>query len=558
MLLGIDVGGTFTDAVVLDGKFVVAKAKAPTTHGDLLTGILAALDRALAGIDQSSIRRVALSTTIVTNALIEGRTDKVGLCLMPGPGADIAPLVPDESCLLSGYIDHRGREVQPPLQAEVDAACEVFKDCRVYAVVGKFAVRNPRHELAVAGWIKQKARPGNITLSSGVAGGLNFWRRTNSAFYNAAVWRQFNKFTAAIKAAVQQRGITAPVYILKADGGTMPLETAGLLPVETIFTGPAASVLGIMAMAPVDRPAVSLDIGGTTTDIALWQQGLPLYAGRGAVINGYPTAVRAFRLKSVGIGGDSFVRREDGRILVGPMRKGPAMALGGSEPAVSDAMIVAGLAGFGDRKRALDAMRKVAKGEQDPVSVAREVLNEAAVIIQRAVREMIEEQAAEPVYRVEDIIHGKRFSPELIVGVGGAAAGLVPLVAEMLHVQGMIPDGAMVANAVGAAVARPTIDITLRADTEQGLYTVAELGIQDKIPGRRFTLADGSELAARYLRERARQSGIALTETEMMQQEEFNLVRGFRSTGKIMTCRMQIKPGVLTEVAPFSAKEGVS
>lgn len=558
MLLGIDVGGTFTDAVVVDAGCVITKAKAPTTHNNLLEGILAALDKALTGIDQSLISRVALSTTIVTNALVEGRTDKVGLCLMPGPGADIAALVPDECCLLSGYIDHRGREVGPPLKEEAESACEVFKNCEVYAVAGKFAVRNPSHELAVAGWIRQKAKPRSITLGSRVAGGLNFWRRANSAFYNAAVWRQFNEFAAAIKAAVKQRGIAAPVYILKADGGTMPLETAGMLPVETIFTGPAASVLGIMAMAPVDRPAVSLDIGGTTTDIALWQHGLPLFAGRGAVINGYPTAVRAYRLKSVGVGGDSFVRRETGKIKVGPMRLGPAMALGGNNPAVSDAMIVAGLADFGDKKTAFDAMRQVAKHGQEPEAAAREVLSEAACIIRKAIMEMIEEQAAEPVYRVEDIVHNKRFVPELLVGVGGAAGGLVPVVAEMLEVQGIIPDGAMVANAVGAAVARPTIDITLRADTEQGLYTVAELGVQDKIPGRRFNLADCGELAKRYLRERAQQSGIPLSETEITQQEEFNLVRGFRTTGKIMTCRMQIKPGVLTEVAAFNSKEGLS
>lgn len=558
MLLGIDVGGTFTDAVLVDDGHVVAKAKAPTTHEDLLEGILAALDKALTGTDKRLVSRVALSTTIVTNALIEGRTDKVGLCLIPGPGVDIAPLVPDKCYLLSGYIDHRGREIEAPSQKEVEAACEVFRDCKVYAVVGKFAVRNPRHETAVAGWISRKAAPQNITLGSSIAGGLNFWRRANAAFYNAAVWRQFSSFAAAVETALRQRDIAAPVYILKADGGTMPLEAAGALPVETIFTGPAASVLGIMAMTHIDRPAVSLDIGGTTTDIALWQHGLPLFAERGAAINGYPTSVRAFRLKSVGVGGDSFVRRENGRIQVGPMRLGPAMAVGGNQPAVSDAMIVAGNADFGDRRRALDAMRDIAEPGQQPEDAAREVLAEAARIIRDAIGEMISEQAAEPVYRVEDIVRNQRFAPELLVGVGGAADGLVPVVAQMMQLQAVIPDGAMVANAVGAAVARPTIDITLRADTEQGFYTVAELGIQDSIPSRNFTFSGCSELALRYLNERARQAGIPQAETEIMQQEEFNLVRGFRTTGKIMTCRMQIKPGVLTEVSAFNSKEGLS
>lgn len=126
---------------------------------------------------------------------------------------------------------------------------------------------------------------------------------------------------------MQQRGITAPVHILKGDGGTMPLDAALEQPVEAVFTGPAASVLGIEALAAPELNSISLDVGGTTTDIAFWEKGMPLMSRHGAVISGYPTAVRAFHMRSIGIGGDSRIaRREDGSYQVGPEREGVAAA----------------------------------------------------------------------------------------------------------------------------------------------------------------------------------------------------------------------------------------
>ncbi|MEN6412766.1 MAG: hydantoinase/oxoprolinase family protein [Veillonellales bacterium] len=557
MLLGIDVGGTFTDAVVVAAGKVIVQVKTPTTHGQLLAGILTALDKAMIGIDSGEIERVALSTTIVTNTLVEGKTDPVGLCLLPGPGMDLSGMIPAKSYRLAGSIDHRGREVVEPDRLAVHDACRDFTDCDVFAVSGKFSVRNPKQELQVARWIRETADPNYISLGSAVSGTLNFWRRTNSAYYNAAVWRQFGVFAADIETALAQRDVTAPVYVLKADGGTMPLAAAKEQPVEAIFTGPAASVLGIMAMHDNHLPAISLDIGGTTTDIALWQEGVPLFAARGANISGYPTAVRAFWLKSVGLGGDSFVRRENGKLKIGPMRRGPAMAMGGDQPTVSDAMIVAGKASFGDETRAYEAMTQVAASDQTPQETARMVMEAAAEIIWQSVEAMLDEQVAAPVYRVEDVVHSNRFLPRWVIGVGGAAGGLAPLVAKKYQVPCVVPEGAMVANAVGAAVARPTIDITLRADTAQGYFTIAELGLRQRLTKQHFGLADAGELASQYLSERAKQAAMSVSEVETLQAEEFNLVRGFSTAGKIITCRRQIKPGVLMNISGFSQKGAV-
>jgi N-methylhydantoinase A/oxoprolinase/acetone carboxylase beta subunit len=549
MLLGIDVGGTFTDAVIVgDGK-VLAQAKAQTTHDDLLIGVLDSMDMVLGGINVEQIERVALSTTIVTNAVVEGKTDRVGLLLMPGPGMDITEMLPVSPYILSGYIDHRGREVAKPARQEVEEACDFHADKDIFAVAGKFAVRNPAHELAVKNWLTEIANPAYISTGAALAGALNYPRRVNSAYFNSAVWRHFGRFAAAIKGALAERGVTAPVFILKADGGTVPLAAAAEQPVEAVFTGPAASVLGIMALTTIKGEAVSLDIGGTTTDIALWRSGVPLFAERGAKVNSYPTAVRSFWLNSVGVGGDSYVRRENGELKVGPMRQGPAMAVGGSKPTVTDAMLVAGLASFGDLARATEAMRQVAIPGETPEETARNVLAKAADIIYRAIEKMIDERAAEPVYRVDDIVHASRPSPQEVVGVGGAAVGLVPTVAQRLGVTYQVPRWAMVANAIGAAVARPTMEVTLRADTAQGYYTIAELGLKADLPTKRFSLEEAVSLATTHLAQRAGQAGVALAEIEPTFAEEFNLVRGFNTTGKIITCRLQIKPGAASGIS---------
>ena len=552
MLLGLDVGGTFTDGVaILDGK-VVSVVKTPTTHENLLIGILTVIDQVVKEVGSLKFTRIALSTTVVTNALVEGTIDSVGLCIIPGPGMDISPILPVEPYVLSGYVDHRGHVIAEPRREEVVAACQHFDNLDIFAISGKFSVRNPCCELAVAQWVESQSNPAHVTMGSRMTGMLNFLRRTNSAYYNAAVYRKFNKFAKAAEKALISRGIYAPVYVLKADGGTLPLLAARQYPVEAIFTGPAASVLGIMALKATNVPTLSLDIGGTTTDLALWQNGAPLLAEDGASIGGFATSIRAFRLSSVGLGGDSFVRREEGVLKIGPMRCGAAMAVGGSSPTVTDAMIVTSLIDYGDRQLAVKAMNLISEPGQTASEVAEAVLDQAVSMICQSVTKMLGEQTERPVYRVEDIINPPRLVLEGIIGVGGAAPGLVPLVARRLGLEYVLPSQGMVANAIGAAVARPTIDITLRADTAAGYYTVPELGIKKKLPNGRFMLAEAYKLAADHLAELAGIRGICLGATEIIQSEEFNVIQGFRTVGKIITCRMQVKPGVTMDI-----KEGL-
>ena len=164
---------------------------------------------------------------------------------------------------------------------------------------------------------------------------------------------------------------------------------------------------------------------------------------------------------------------------------------------------------------------------------------------------MIAEQAAEPVYIVNDIVHQSPLIPQTVIGIGGAAPGLTPLVAAHMGTGCFIPEGVEVANAIGAAVARPTVDITFRADTAQGFYTVAELGIKEKLSVRHLSGQQAREMAASYLARRAEKVGIPSGDMSIVFEEEFNLIRGFSTIGKILTCRVQVRPGVL---ATFSDK----
>lgn len=539
MLLGIDVGGTFTDAVILEQGEIAAQAKRATTHDDVLHCVLAALDAVLQPELAAKLERVVISSTIVTNALTEGRLDEVFLAVIAGPGMNIAGHLPVTPCYLQGYVDHRGK-----ITAQLDLLKLLKQRGKgVAAVSGKFSVRNPQleyqaeHELKKCGYKK-------IFLGSGLSGELNFVRRTNSAYFAAQVYELFAHFCERIREALAERGIHAPVHILKADGGTLPLAVALEQPVEAVFTGPAASVLGIEALAAPTVNSISFDVGGTTTDIAFWENGLPLMAKRGAVINGFPTAVRAFHMRSVGIGGDSRIHKTAEGYTVGPEREGPAAAVGGEAATLSDALIVAGYVSFGDTARSLAALEKFG-GE--PQLEAQKIIASAVGIIRETIEAMLDEWAKQPVYTVDDVIRGTEFVPAQLIGVGGGAPGLIKALGEAMELPVEIPAGAMVANAIGAAVARPTLSAGLRADTTEGFYIIPESGRRERLP-KHFTQKVAEELLSSWLCEQTEDWQLPDAETELVSCEHFRTVHGYYDTGDIYNLRMQLRPGILYKV----------
>ena len=545
MLLGVDVGGTFTDAVLVDNGMIIKQAKVKTTQEEVLRGMLQALDIVLAGNEPDAISRVVVSSTIVTNTLTEGKTEPVFLAVMAGPGMSTKGRFPTEPYLAEGYVDHRGQIIKSAsVNEKIVKTMSAGKE--VAAVSGKFAVRNQKNEQELRVQLKEAGFK-RIFMGSEISGELNFVRRTNSAYFSAAVYNKFKDFIGQVEDSIRRRGIAAQVQILKADGGTIPLAAALEQPVETVFTGPAASVLGIEALNAPSVNAISLDVGGTTTDIAFWSGGFPLLANRGAKIAGYPTAVRAFHMRSIGLGGDSRIRKTDKGFTVGPDRVGPAMAIGGTEPTLSDALIALRCVSFGDEGKALEAMMSL-KGTNDTVeAIAEQIVLAAVTKIEDTIAEMILEWNLQPVYTVNDVIKGTEFVPEKLIGVGGAAPGLIPVLAMKMGLPVEIPVGAMVANAVGAAVSRPTLTATLRVDTTEGYYIIPEAGIREKIQ-RGFSRSTAEEILAAWLFEQADKWKMEARSAEVMTYEEFPTIHNYYTTGKIIYLKMQLKPGILHTV----------
>lgn len=565
MLLGLDVGGTFTDAVIIDGHRVVATAKRRTTKDNLMNGIGEALDAVLEGYDTSNIEQVTLSTTVVTNTIVEEKEQVVDLYVVTGPGRNVDDIFPVKPIYLQGYTDHRGIVVErTPADAVRGIAnmVQTRSGTDLAAVSAKFGVRNPQEELSITEELKNTYHA--ISNGSLLSGSLNFPRRTISAYFNSAVTPVFTVFKKNVEDALSARNIVAPLHILKADGGSLPVEHMVSRPVETAFTGPAATVLGLSALGVIgNQHTVALDIGGTTTDISLWKHGRPLMTKNGVSIREYPSAVRSFAVTSVGIGGESVVRLKNGNLTVGPERVGPSVALGGIEPTLGDALIVLGHANYGDFNLASRALQDLADAIQATLrsknvntsnnqltliktssDVARLILQNALETIQRGVDEVITVENKRPIYVVADIVNPDIFVPEHIVVVGGTAPSLGASIGEYMDLPITIPKNAAVANAIGAALALSTIELTVHVDTKRRLLVIPELGIKQH----NCTLKRAEQVVERAkaaLSEEAFRLGLDTSqEIEIISIEDFPVVEGWQSMERLITVKVQLAAGV--------------
>lgn len=552
MLLGIDVGGTFTDAVIIDGANIVSWAKRRTTKDNLMNGITEALGAVLVDIDSAQIEQVTLSTTVVTNTIVEHKEQPVDLYVVAGPGRNVDDIFPVRPVYLKGYTDHRGIVVESTKCEAINHIAHTVQSrsgTNLAAVSAKFGVRNPKEELDVTNALS--AMYDTISTGSSLSGNLNFPRRTISAYFNSAVTDVFNRFRQAVRDALVAHNITAPVYILKADGGSLPIDTIASVPVETVFTGPAATVLGLEALRSATLGhTVALDIGGTTTDISLWKQGEPLMTKEGVSIRNYPSAVRSFAVTSVGIGGESVVRYNNGNLTVGPERVGPSVALGGIEPTLGDALIVLGKAQYGDGQKAYDGIAQI-DSTIDATTMAQRIVNVAVQVIQEGIDTVVAKENKRPIYVVADIVHPDPFVPAQLVIVGGTAASLGPIIGDQLGLPIHIPSDAAVANAIGAGVANHTMAITIHVDTKRRTMVVPELGIQDTSSHLRSAQAV-EEVAYGLLREAAKEQGLVtsdvLPDIETISVEDFPVVDGWQSMERIITVKVQLQAGVSSYV----------
>ena len=349
ILLGIDTGGTYTDAVLYDeqSERVVAAAKALTTRHDLAVGIRGAARSVLegSGVEPASIALVSLSTTLATNALVEGQGGRVGLVLIgfdeaAASKAGIVDALRGDPCIrIGGGHDAAGRACETLDLPALDRAISGLEDTvAAFAVAGMFSVRNPEHEIAVRDLLRERTGL-PVTCGHELSSRLDGPRRAMTCVLNARLVPIIQRLLEAADRSFTALGVFAPTMVVRGDGALVGAEVARLKPVETILSGPAASLVGASHLTG-ERDALVSDIGGTTTDYALLVDGRPGTDTDGATVGGFRTMVEAVAMRTVGLGGDSEVRwaRGEGNgttgeeLRIGPRRLVPLSLLATEHP----------------------------------------------------------------------------------------------------------------------------------------------------------------------------------------------------------------------------------
>lgn len=554
MLLGIDVGGTHTDAVVIDGTVIKASAKVNTDHDNLLHSIRSVLIKVLSGVDPSGIKTLNLSTTLSTNSVVEGKTENVGVIVSAGPGIDPENhFIGGSYYTIDGSIDHRGTVIKDLDRIQLEKA---VADCKaagvnVFAAVSKFSTRNPEHENLMEQAIGQDAD--FVTRGHTLSGVLNFPRRVSTAYFNCAVWRIYNDFAWAVEESIREFGIGADINVLKADGGTMPIAASKYLPVESILSGPAASVMGIIALCNVQEDSIILDIGGTSTDIAVFADGAPVIENEGMTVGSYPTLVRSLKVRSIGVGGDSTIHVSKDGVKVGPGRSGPSMAACNGRkdcvPALTDAMNYLGLCDYGSCDLSRTGIEELAaKWNMQPEDLARQAVTYAVERIQSAAIELVREINEKPVYTIIELLKRKKILPKKVYVMGGPTIAFTGLLEDSLDLEVVVPEHYSVANAVGAALTRTTMDAVLFADTQKGVMFIPNINITRKI-SRSYDLDKAKTDVRKYLINHLKELGAEMQAVpEITEAESFNIVEGPAKAGKIIRVKCQIRPGVTQTV----------
>ena len=342
-ILGVDTGGTYTDAVILeDEERVVAFSKALTTHSDLSLGIGSAIQKAVKQRNTApeKISLVSLSTTLATNALVEGQGDRVALIMIGFKDSDLEKhsifdaLKGDPFLVIEGGHNYAGFEKSPLAKNKLSRWVSEIKGVSAYAVCSQFAVRNPEHELEAAKIIRKLTdRP--VSLSHQISAKLNGPKRALTAVLNARLIALIDLLIVKAEHVIKSLGILAPLMVVRGDGALISAAQAREKPIETILSGPAASIVGARWLTG-ETEAIISDIGGTTTDIAVLKGGKPAIDPRGASVGPYRTMVEAVAMYTFGLGGDSEVKLRveglGGDISLGPKRVIPVALAASIEP----------------------------------------------------------------------------------------------------------------------------------------------------------------------------------------------------------------------------------
>ena len=444
--LGIDVGGTNTDAVLIDENLnVVADIKCPTT-GDIYDGILAALRTVLAqsGVDRSQIRQAMLGTTQCTNAIVERKhLAPIGILRIGAPATRGIPPMVDwaedikkiavGSAVIGGGFEYDGKQLAP---FDAEAAKAFFLEMKAtgvksIAISCVFSTVRNDHELEAAALCREvMGEDVHVSISSEI-GSMGLIERENATILNAALWQVAERFTEGFAQSLADEGITnADVYLSQNDGTLMTMEHARRYPILTVACGPTNSIRGASYLSSLQN-AIVIDVGGTTTDLGVIQNGFPRESSVAVTIGGVRTNFRMPDVVSIGLGGGSIVReRPDGSVTVGPDSVGyeitkRALIFGGDTLTATDIAVRLGMFELGDP----------AKVAHIPEGLAKKALAAIGTLVEDAIDSMKVSNADSDVILVGG---GSIVLPEKLAG----AATVVK------------PEHFGCANAIGSAISK--------------------------------------------------------------------------------------------------------
>lgn len=339
--LGIDAGGTFTDSVIYDftNGEVIASAKALTTHDDYSVGINNSLCRLLEKVSDTvsvKIGLVSLSTTVATNAIVEGKGGKVGLVLIGYGNYAAGKIAFDPKVKIRGKHNIQGEVIEPLDEKEAKQAVRdlLGKGVEAFAVSSEVGVRNPEFEQRVKEIIMEETRL-PVVCGSELTTEINCVKRANTCFFNARLIPLVTGLLSSVKKVLDEKKIEAPVMVVKGDGTLMGEDVAKMNPIDMVLSGPAASVIGGIYLSGI-RDGYVVDMGGTTTDVAFVKEGFVSFKDDGIRIGSFRTAVNTVNVHTFGLGGDSYVQYQlkSGKIIVGPARVIPVSYLAHIHPEI--------------------------------------------------------------------------------------------------------------------------------------------------------------------------------------------------------------------------------
>ncbi len=549
--VGIDVGGTYTDAVFIHDGHVQQTAKVPTRSENLVETLMDAFDK-LSIPDEQVLNQITVSTTLVTNAILQNRIPPVQLLLFSGNGMKVDALSWPVSYLeLSGEMDFRGREIEPPDQSEWVKLLtpNLRENSAQVAIVGKFSHRNSLHEEQLSTYLRGINPSLRIALGH-TWGQANFYRRSLTTYLNLGVSDLYYQFVEQLQRAVSSRKIVAPIFMLKADGGILPI--AKIRPIESIYSGPAASVLAALTQNEPNASSIIVDIGGTTTDIGLVLSGVPLLSAKGAQIGPYSTLVRTLAVRSIPVGGDSAIHATDQGFILENYRLGPAYCLGGDVPTPTDAMRYLGLINYGNEHLAEEGLCTILPMERRTPELLRElasaIIDTVAERIAGAVDSLKREWQEEPAYKVWEVLHPHEAHFFNTLVSGGGARGMTMALEKRLRTPVTLGAFPEVSNALGAAMAKPTFDCTLHLDTYMKRYRVEETGEQGNWSGALRPYLDVEGFLDTLAQQQAASYGMQLEDLEKEPFDFFPIVKGYKTVGQIVRGAVHLRPGVIGRI----------